>query len=69
MCKEKFEEFYHLYRNTRIYHQKFYEYLRISKESFDLLLYQLLVEPYLTGCGTIFRDGMSAEQSLVIRLR
>nr|CAI5832083.1 unnamed protein product [Callosobruchus analis] len=67
MCKETFEEFYHLYRNARIYHQKFYEYLRISKESFHLLLYQ--PEPYLTGSGTIFRDGISAEQSLVIRLR
>nr|CAI5849751.1 unnamed protein product [Callosobruchus analis] len=67
MCKEKFEEFHHLYRNTRIYHQKFYEYLRISKESFHLLLYQ--PKPYLTGSGTIFRDAISAEQRLVIRLR
>nr|CAI5853253.1 unnamed protein product [Callosobruchus analis] len=67
MCKEMFEEFYHLYRNTRIDHQKFYEYLRISKESFHLLLYQL--ESYLTGSGTIFRDRISAEQRLVIRLR
>nr|CAI5837263.1 unnamed protein product [Callosobruchus analis] len=67
MCKKNFEEFYHLYRNTRIYHQKFYEYLRISKESFDLLLYQL--EPYLTGSGTIFQDGISAQHRLVIRLR
>ncbi|CAH1988836.1 unnamed protein product [Acanthoscelides obtectus] len=67
ICRKSFGEFYHLYRDARKYPEKFYEYLRMSKESFDLLLSHL--DPYLCGIGTNFRERISAEQRLVITLR
>lgn len=65
--REELGEFNNLYRQARLYDDKFFEYLRMTKESFDLLLHKL--EDKLTKVTTNFKEPISAEQRLVITLR
>ena len=60
-------EFYHLYRDVRLYHDKFYNYLRMTKNTFDMLLEKL--ENHLGGPGTNYRQKISPEQRLVLTVR
>ncbi|PNF32594.1 hypothetical protein B7P43_G18407 [Cryptotermes secundus] len=55
-------ELYHLY-----YHDKFYNYLRMTKNTFDMLLEKL--ENHLGGPGTNYRQKISPEQRLVLTVR
>ena len=54
-----FGEFYHLYRDARLYSDKFYDYLRMTKDTFDTLLDKL--RDHLNGPGINYRERISPE--------
>lgn len=60
-------EFNNLYRQARFYDDKFFEYLRMNKETFDFLLGK--VRERLSKTTTNFKEPISAEERLVITLR
>lgn len=60
-------EFNRLYRDARKYSDKFFNYLRMTRETFDLLLEKL--ETHLHREDTNFRRPISSEERLVITLR
>ncbi|KAF0715374.1 DDE Tnp4 domain-containing protein, partial [Aphis craccivora] len=65
--REELNQFDTFYTNLRLYSDKFFEYYRMSKTSFDELLEKL--RPYITKENTQFRNSISAEQQLTITLR
>ncbi|XP_063220563.1 uncharacterized protein LOC134537203 [Bacillus rossius redtenbacheri] len=60
-------EFVRVYKELRNHSDKFYNYLRMSKELFDLLFFK--VQKFLHHVTTNFRETISAEQRLVITCR
>lgn len=60
-------EFVRIYQKLRQHPDKFYLYLRMSVEAFDLL--RNLTECNLQRSSTNFREAISAEQRLVITVR
>lgn len=60
-------EYSNVYRQARMYEDKFYEYLRMTIQTFDCLLSTL--EHRLTKITTKFRQPLTPEERLVITLR
>lgn len=60
-------EFYHVCRDARKYEEKFFEYLRMSIKTFDLVLDT--VKSNICKQETNFRLPISAEERLVITVR
>lgn len=57
-----------LYPKLREHSEKFFNYFRMSKTSFDDLL--AIIQDDLTPCENyVIRDSISAEEKLVITLR
>ena len=61
------KRFAKFYENIRKYDEKFFEYYRMSKPSFDELLE--LLRPHIYRQNTKFRRSISPEQRLTITLR
>lgn len=60
-------EFLRVYKKMRNYPDKFFNYARMSVESFDFLLNK--VQDKLERTSTNFREAISAEQRLCITIR
>lgn len=60
-------KFYTIYSELRQYPPKFFNYLRMSINSFDELL--ALVGPVITFQDTTFRKAIPAEERLTVTLR
>lgn len=65
--REDNERFKKFYLDIRQYPQKFFEYYRMSIQSFDELLEN--VRPYITKQITQFRNPVSAEERLTLTIR
>jgi hypothetical protein len=65
--RNRLGEFYQLYRDARLHPDKFHDYLRMTKNTFDTLLEK--VEVHLCGPGTNYRETISAKQRLVLTVR
>ena len=59
--------FWTLYPKLRLHEGKFFNYMRMSMNTFDELLAEL--EPDITSTTTMMRDSVSPEEKLVITLR
>jgi hypothetical protein len=60
-------EFNVLYKQLRNYEEKFVEYLRMTTETFDILLTK--IEEKIQKQDTNYRACMSPEERLVVTLR
>lgn len=65
--REDNERFNTFYLNIRQYPQKFFEYYRMSIQSFDELLEN--IRPLITKKITTFRHPVSAEERLTVTIR
>jgi len=65
--REENERFKKFYLDIRQYPQKFFEYYRMSIQSFDELLEN--VRPHITKKITPFRNPVSAEERLTLTIR
>jgi hypothetical protein len=64
--RNRLGEFYHLYRDARLQPNKFHDYLRMTTNTFDTLLEK--AEVHLCGPGTNYREKISAEQWLILKV-
>lgn len=69
MDRKLFGEFHHLFPQLKKYPKKFFQYMRMSKEAFDYILYE--VKPKLTKkwCNFHKSSAIKEEERLVITLR
>lgn len=65
--RSSYGEFNVLYKQLRNFDDKFYEYLRMTRETYDLLPSK--VKGKLTHLDTHLRKSISAEERLVVTLR
>lgn len=65
--REKHGEFHILYAELRNYDDEFYNYLRMTKRTFDKLLSVLNIK--LKHQHTAMRDSISSAERLVVTLR
>lgn len=65
--RESNHRFQKFFANICNYEDKFFQYYRMSKNSFDELLE--ILKPYISKQNTQFRRSISAEERLTVTLR
>lgn len=65
--RNEYGEFHHLYKQLKKYPERFFQYMRMSVETFDLLLQK--VERNIEKLTTNFGKPISSEERLVVTVR
>ena len=66
-AREVLGEYHHLFHQLKGDPHKFFQYMRMQKSTFDIILET--IAPYLERQTTNFKKPISAEERLVITLR